>query len=136
VLCRVANGDQTHQLFARDARLVVRALRTVGAILGTAARLYREEPAKLDFVGLVEGAVRELHLEYQMGSDDRCSEFRRAPSRGGFLCQEGKSSALFQELVRPSLIPSLRRWCRPCYWIWDCGRINLATHFFCSLAFA
>ncbi len=37
------------------------------AILGTAAGLYREQPAELDFVGLVEGAVRELRLEYQVG---------------------------------------------------------------------
>ena len=64
---RFANRDWIHQLLARNAGLVVRALRTVGAILGTAARLYREQPAELNFVGLVESAMRKLRLENQLG---------------------------------------------------------------------
>jgi hypothetical protein len=67
VLGRFANVGRTQQLFAHNPRLVVPALRTVRAVLGTAAGLYREQPTELDFVGVVESAVRELRPEYQLG---------------------------------------------------------------------
>ena len=49
--------DGIHQLFAPDVRLIVRALRTVRAVLRAAARLDRKQPAKLHFVRLVKSAM-------------------------------------------------------------------------------
>src|SRR5277367_2470149 len=56
-----------HQLLPRDACLVMRALRTVGAILGAAASLDRKQAAKLYFLGAMEHAVRDLCLKDQLG---------------------------------------------------------------------
>ena len=50
----------------RDARLVVRALRAVGAVFGAAAGLDREQLAELDFVGVVKFAMDLLCGENQV----------------------------------------------------------------------
>ena len=61
------HGVRIHQSSRADAGLVVRALRTIRAVLGTAAGLDAEQRAALDRLGIVILAVDGLGAEQQLG---------------------------------------------------------------------
>ena len=56
-----------HQLLPCHTRFVVRALRTVRAILRATAGLDRKQAAELHFLGAMKFAVRDLRLKDQLG---------------------------------------------------------------------
>ena len=60
------DGVAPHQLAGFDAGLVMRALRAIGAILGTAAGLDRQQGRELDLARVEMPAMRELRAENQL----------------------------------------------------------------------
>ncbi|MNX78943.1 hypothetical protein D3C86_1105550 [compost metagenome] len=78
---------QRHQLVRIQSGVVMRGLRAVGAVFGTAARLDRQEAGQLDRVRVEVGAVYLLRAVHQVHERQRVErqDVGGAPGRGGQL---------------------------------------------------
>ena len=97
-----------HQLLRREARLEMRALRAIGAILRAAAGLDREQRRDLDRVGVEMRAVDRLGLEDQV--------IERQPEQGKHfvvgpvvadagVCSSATDDSRLKTIVVPSTLP-------------------------------